>query len=157
MRPGRVTGGSLGHHHFKGLETMTTDLFNSNPRALALQLVADGVVSADHLLMCAIQYMTADAVRDLLDCNELSPRFDEDEDDDEEERDNYLAQWDDGDHDVVAIAIDIANGNLEVGDDEAASRYRHDSIIRDSIDNGQRTQAREQCDRYGLDWNDFSE
>lgn len=52
-------------------------LFNSDPRDYALELVEHGVVSADHLLLCALKYMSHDDVRDLLDCNELSPRFKE--------------------------------------------------------------------------------
>ena len=54
--------------------------FNSDPRSYALDLVENGIVTADNLLMCALKYMSTDDVRDLLDCNELSPRFDEDED-----------------------------------------------------------------------------
>ena len=60
------------------------DLFKFAPRYYALDLVAEGQ-SADRLLLCAINYMSHDDVRDMLDCNELSPRFDEDEDDGEEQ------------------------------------------------------------------------
>lgn len=58
---------------------MGNKLFQSDPRSFALAMVEDGLVSADHLLLCAINYMSHDEVRDMLDCNELSPRFDEDE------------------------------------------------------------------------------
>lgn len=51
-------------------------LFNDNPRDYALELVEQGF-SADHLLLCALKYMSHDDVRDMLDCNELSPRFEE--------------------------------------------------------------------------------
>jgi len=44
-------------------------------------------VTADHLLMCALKYMSHDDVRDMLDCNELSPRFDEDDDESDSEDD----------------------------------------------------------------------
>lgn len=128
-------------------------LFQTDPRDFALQLVADGLVTADHLLMCALKYMSHDDVRDLLDCNELSPRF-EDEDDTVAE---WLDKWDDGEHDVEAMRTDIENGNLEAGDDEAAERYNHDAIVRESITNGQHSQALEQCNRYGLDWEDFAD
>lgn len=64
---------------------MDKNLFNRDPRAFALNLVSDGLVSADHLLMCALKYMSHDDVRDMLDCNELSPRFDDEDDDDDEE------------------------------------------------------------------------
>ena len=50
--------------------------FNDNPRDYALGLVEDGLVSADTLLLCALKYMSHDDVRDMLDANELSQRFD---------------------------------------------------------------------------------
>ena len=59
-------------------------LFDRDPRDFALTLVSDGVVNADHLLLCALKYMSHDDVRDMLDCNELSPRFDEDYEEDDE-------------------------------------------------------------------------
>ena len=52
-------------------------LFQKDPRDFALTLVSDGLVDPNHLLMCALKYMSHDDVRDMLDCNELSPRFDE--------------------------------------------------------------------------------
>jgi hypothetical protein len=51
------------------------DQFNNDPRGYALDLVENGQVSADHLLLCALKYMSSDDVRDMLDVNELSPRF----------------------------------------------------------------------------------
>jgi len=64
---------------------MNTQLFQRDPRDFALEMVENGLVSADHLLLCALKYMSHDDVRDMLDCNELSPRFDEDNDESEEE------------------------------------------------------------------------
>ncbi|MCP4166019.1 MAG: hypothetical protein GY759_09025 [Chloroflexi bacterium] len=61
---------------------MEDRLFDSDPRDFALSLVEEGMVSADHLLLCAVKYMSHDDVRDMLDCNELSPRFEEEESDD---------------------------------------------------------------------------
>ena len=49
--------------------------FEADPRDYTLQLVEAGTVSADLLLVCAIKYMSHDDVRDMLDANELSPRF----------------------------------------------------------------------------------
>ena len=46
----------------------------------ALELVEEGVVSADHLLLCCLKYMSEDDVEGMLDANELSDRFNEDED-----------------------------------------------------------------------------
>jgi hypothetical protein len=54
--------------------------FQSDPRAYALELVDEGRVDPATLLLGALKYMSHDDVRDMLDCNELSPRFDEDED-----------------------------------------------------------------------------
>lgn len=51
--------------------------FQMGPRDFALELIKEGVVSADHLLLCALKYMSHDDVRDMLDANELSPRFDD--------------------------------------------------------------------------------
>ena len=59
---------------------MDKDLFQTDPRSYALELVDMGAVPADHLLLCAMKYMSHDDVREMLDMNELSPRFDEDED-----------------------------------------------------------------------------
>ena len=53
--------------------------FENNPRAYALELVEAGVISADHLALCLIKYMSHDDVRGALDANELSPRFDEEQ------------------------------------------------------------------------------
>lgn len=66
---------------------MDKDLFQRDPRDFALQLVSDGLQSADHLLLCALKYMSHDDVRDMLDCNELSPRFDEDDEEEESDED----------------------------------------------------------------------
>ena len=57
---------------------MDWELYEKDPRDFALGLVELGFVSADHLLLCALKYMSHDDVRDMLDCNEISPRFDED-------------------------------------------------------------------------------
>ena len=54
---------------------------NINSRDKALELVAEGVVSAEDMLGMALKYMSTDDVEDMLDSNELSDRFLEDEDD----------------------------------------------------------------------------
>jgi len=51
-------------------------LFQDNPRDYALIMVEQGH-SVDHLLLCALKYMSHDDVRGMLDCNELSPRFED--------------------------------------------------------------------------------
>lgn len=49
--------------------------WDSSPRDWALELVEDGIVDAKYLLTAALKYMSHDEVRDMLDANELSPRF----------------------------------------------------------------------------------
>jgi len=53
----------------------------TNYRDIALELVENGMVSAEELLTMALKYMSNDDVEDMLDTNELSERFFEDEDD----------------------------------------------------------------------------
>ena len=48
-----------------------------NSRDRALELVEEGLVSAEAMLTMALKYMSTDDVEDMLDCNELSQRFDE--------------------------------------------------------------------------------
>jgi hypothetical protein len=49
--------------------------FEEYPREYALQLVEEGTVTSHHVLCCALKYMSYDDVQDMLDSNELSPRF----------------------------------------------------------------------------------
>jgi hypothetical protein len=49
-------------------------------RDVALELVDNGMVSAEQMLTMALKYMSNDDVEDMLDCNELSERFFEDDD-----------------------------------------------------------------------------
>ena len=48
---------------------------NFNSRDEALELVENGIVSAEAMLTMALKYMSTDDVADMLDCNELSERF----------------------------------------------------------------------------------
>lgn len=56
------------------------DQFQSRPRSYALQMVDEGLVDARSLLEACLVYMSNDEVRDMLDANELSPRFSNDDD-----------------------------------------------------------------------------
>ena len=60
--------------------------FQNDPRDYALRMVEEGLVSADQMLLCTLKYMSHDDVRDMLDANELSPRFNEDDDESEDEQ-----------------------------------------------------------------------
>jgi len=44
-------------------------------RNIALELVENGLVSAEDMLTMALKYMSQDEVEDMLDSNELSERF----------------------------------------------------------------------------------
>jgi len=51
----------------------------TNYRDIAIELVENGLVSAESMLTMALKYMSNDDVEDMLDCNELSERFFEEE------------------------------------------------------------------------------
>lgn len=62
----------------------------------ALELVENGVVSAEQMLTMALKYMSTDDVADMLDTNELSARFLEDEDDWEDDgQPSWEQEWED--------------------------------------------------------------
>ena len=69
----------------------------SNSRDRALELVEMGMVSAEDMLTMALKYMSTDDVEDMLDANELSPRFQEDYD--EEPDVDEAQEWYDFDPD----------------------------------------------------------
>lgn len=52
----------------------------TNFRNVALELVENGVVSAEEMLTMALKYMSNDDVEDMLDSNELSERFFDEDD-----------------------------------------------------------------------------
>jgi hypothetical protein len=67
---------------------------NFNSRDEALELVENGVVSAEQMLTMALKYMSTDDVADMLDCNELSARFmDEDGDEEDWDEDDGQPTW----------------------------------------------------------------
>jgi len=47
----------------------------TNPRDRALELIEEGIVSAEDMVTMCVKYMSVDDVEDMLDCNELSDRF----------------------------------------------------------------------------------
>ena len=68
---------------------------NFNSRDEALDLVENGIVSAEAMLTMALKYMSTDDVADMLDCNELSDRFMEDAEDDGQP--DWSQEWSDFD------------------------------------------------------------
>lgn len=65
------------------------DSFKNNPRDYALRLVDEGCVDPGMMLVAALNWMSCDEVREMLDANELSPRFMSDEDEDIMDDFNY--------------------------------------------------------------------
>ena len=57
---------------------MYDHIITSDNRHKALEMVEEGLVTADHLLLCCLKYMSNDDVHDMLDCNEFTERFDND-------------------------------------------------------------------------------
>jgi hypothetical protein len=51
--------------------------YETDPRDYAMELIEEGRTSADYLLKACLAFMSHDDVRDMLDSNELSPRFTE--------------------------------------------------------------------------------
>ena len=54
---------------------MYDHIITSDNRDKALEMIEEGLVTADHLLLCCLKYMSNDDVYDMLDCNELTERF----------------------------------------------------------------------------------
>ena len=61
----------------------------TNYRDIALELVENGLVSAEDMLTMALKYMSNDDVEDMLDTNELSERFFDEEPDVDEAQEWY--------------------------------------------------------------------
>ena len=68
-------------------------MVNYNSRDEALDLVENGVVTAEQMLTMALKYMSTDDLADMLDCNELSDRFRDDDGDEEEWEDDGQPTW----------------------------------------------------------------
>ena len=60
--------------------------------------------------------------------------------------------FDEDEYDVEAMRVDIRNNNLEVGRDDHTDKYRVENLVKDSLLNGQFNQAKEQCAKYGLNY-----
>ena len=68
----------------------------ANPRDRALELIEEGIVSAEDMVTMCVKYMSVDDVADMMDCNELSERFDEDEEDYEDDgQPDWHQEWED--------------------------------------------------------------
>lgn len=52
-------------------------------------------------------------------------------------------------YDTEAMLIDLRNRNFS---EDRAEDYRHENIVHASLNNGQFTQAKQQCASYGLNY-----
>jgi hypothetical protein len=63
-----------------------------------LEMVADGLLDKDTVILACVKYMSESDVADMMDCNEWSERFNEDEDETEytyeDEEEVRAAFWD---------------------------------------------------------------
>jgi hypothetical protein len=62
---------------------MNTTEFRENPRSYALGLVEEGQVDPMLMLKACLMYMSHGEVQDMLEGNELAPRFSEENEDEE--------------------------------------------------------------------------
>ena len=65
----------------------------TDSRDRALELVECGMVTAEDMLTMALKYMSTDDVEDMLDCNELSARFQEDADEEDDGQPTWEQEW----------------------------------------------------------------
>jgi hypothetical protein len=61
----------------------------------ALELVENGIVSAESMLTMCLKYMSTDDVADMLDCNELSERFRDEDDYEDDGQPSWEQEWED--------------------------------------------------------------
>ena len=61
----------------------------------ALELVENGIVSAESMLTMCLKYMSTDDVADMLDCNELSKRFSDEDDYEDDGQPDWAQEWED--------------------------------------------------------------
>jgi hypothetical protein len=54
---------------------MDTEQFQKDPRSFALELWEEGLVGTETIIQACLNFMSHDDVRQMLDNNELSPRF----------------------------------------------------------------------------------
>ena len=71
--------------------------FQNRPAHYALELVDDCTTTAESMLAQCLTYMNDDEIRQMLDANELSPRFTDDDDDANESMD--------GDHETALESV----------------------------------------------------
>lgn len=62
---------------------------------------------------------------------------------------DFIRKCDSSEYDTEAMRIDNRNGNFTP---DRVEDYRHENIVRESLINGQFTQARQQCQSFGLNY-----
>ena len=54
---------------------MDEEFYRDDPRDYALSLIENGLCDHDYMVLACLKWMSKDDVREMLDANELSPRF----------------------------------------------------------------------------------
>lgn len=54
---------------------MDAELYEDYPRDFALSLIENGLCDHEYMVLACLKWMSQDDVRNMLDANELSPRF----------------------------------------------------------------------------------
>ena len=61
-----------------------------------LEMIDEGILDPKAVVTMCVKYMSEDDVADMMDCNELSERFDEDEEDYEDDgQPTWEQEWED--------------------------------------------------------------
>ena len=60
-------------------------------RDKAIELVEEGIIDPIQMVIMCVKYMSEDDVEDMLDCNELSERFQEEDDGQPSEYDEWMS------------------------------------------------------------------
>jgi hypothetical protein len=102
-------------------------------------MIENGLLDKDTVIMACVKYMSEDDVADMMHINEMLmepevPDWD---------------QWDSDEYDIESMKFDFENENF---DESQADDYLKTSIVEASIINGQFDQARQQCAKFGIDY-----
>lgn len=146
-------------------------------REWTLARIENGMLSADELAQMVVRWMTDDDLGEMLSKNEIGPQECDrcecvivDKDDSSTTEDPYGELCDEcyqekriedfldennaDDRDMEKLKTDIENDNFDIDYDDPYD-YDHDNLVMAAINNGQFADAREMCDDYGLDFEDY--
>ena len=129
---------------------------NTTNRVKIINAKDEGLFDRDDLIQALVNWLSEDEAGEFLE--NYAPDFvtdddDEDEMTDEERFDEYVDTQlvDPETYDLDAMRLDFEAGNFDLDTDDPED-YDKQTIVRTSMTNGQFKQARNQCDEYGLDY-----